>query len=174
MNVARENATLAPCIPGRHAVADILEVKDERGLASARELFSEYAASLEISLYFQGFDAELAGLPGRYAPPGGVILLALAGGEAAGCVAVRPLDTPGVCEMKRLYVRPGFRDMKLGRVLAQAAVDKARALGYRAIRLDTLPSMAQALALYEKLGFQDIEPYCVNPHEGARFLEKKL
>lgn len=148
-------------------------VKSQR-LGEVRELFLEYAASLGISLCFQDFDEELAGLPGRYAAPGGAILLADADGVAAGCVALRPLDEPGLCEMKRLYVRERFRELRLGRALAEAVIAKARETGYRAMRLDTLPSMGRAIGLYEKLGFKDIAPYCENPHEGVRYLELKL
>lgn len=148
-------------------------VKSQR-LVEVRELFEEYAANLGISLCFQNFEEELAGLPGSYAAPGGTILLADVDGEAAGCVALRPLETPGVCEMKRLYVRERFREMRLGRALAEAVIEQARRSGYRAIRLDTLPSMGRAIGLYEKLGFKDIAPYCENPHEGVRYLELKL
>jgi len=143
-------------------------------LGEVRELFEEYAATLGISLCFQNFDEELAGLPGRYAAPGGVILLADVEGVAAGCVAMRPLEETGRCEMKRLYVRERFREMRLGRALAHAVIEKARQAGYRAMRLDTLPSMGRAIGLYEKLGFKDIAPYCENPHEGVRYLELEL
>jgi ribosomal protein S18 acetylase RimI-like enzyme len=148
-------------------------VKSHR-LGEVRELFQEYAANLGISLCFQNFAEELAGLPGRYAAPGGTILLADVEGEAAGCVALRPLEAPGVCEMKRLYVRERFREMRLGRALAEAVIEQARRSGYRAMRLDTLPSMGRAMGLYEKLGFTDIAPYCENPHEGVRYLELTL
>ena len=156
-----------------------IEPADRDHMEDVRALFLEYAANLGISLCFQGFDQELAGLPGKYAPPGGCILLAMAadmdGNQAiAGCVAVRPLDEPGVCEMKRLYVRPRFRGQKAGLVLAEAAVGRARNMGYRAVRLDTLPSMERAVGLYERLGFKDIEAYCHNPHPGARYMELDL
>jgi len=144
-----------------------------------RELFQEYSAGLGISLCFQGFDEELAGLPGKYAPPGGCILLAIPADKAdanhaAGCVAVRPMDESGICEMKRLYVRPEYRGRKLGLILAEAAVGRAREMGYRAMRLDTLSSMKSAIALYEHLGFKDIEAYCHNPHPGVRYMELDL
>lgn len=148
-------------------------VKSHR-LGEVRALFEEYAANLGISLCFQNFDKELAGLPGRYAAPGGVILLADVEGVAAGCVAMRPLEKADLCEMKRLYVRERFREMRLGRALAQAVIEKARQADYRAMRLDTLPSMGRAIGLYEKLGFIDIAPYCENPHEGVRYLELTL
>jgi len=149
----------------------ILEATSLTDIKTVPRLFAEYAACLPISLYFQGVDAELAGLPGKYAPPGGTILLARTDEQPAGCVAVRPLEPAGVCEMKRLYVRPEYRKLRLGRALAQAATAWAEAAGYRAMRLDTLPSMTTAIALYQSLGFADIAPYCANPHAGARFLE---
>lgn len=152
----------------------IVDAVESHRLEEARELFVEYAASLGISLCFQNFDQELAGLPGRYAAPDGAILLADIEGVAAGCVALRPLDGPELCEMKRLYVRDRFRELRLGRALAEAVIAKAREIGYRAMRLDTLPSMGRAIGLYEKLGFKDIAPYCENPHEGVRYLELKL
>ena len=142
-------------------------------LAEARTLFEEYAASLGVDLEFQGFRAELAALPGAYAPPGGRLLLARVDGQAAGCVEVRPID-PGTCEMKQLYVRPAHRGTGLGRQLAEAAVREAAAAGYRAIRLDTLEAMTAARALYRALGFREIEPYRHNPVPGTEYLELSL
>lgn len=140
---------------------------------TVRCLFEEYAASLGIDLCFQGFEKELAGLPGHYAPPQGRLLLALQDGQTAGCIALRPLE-PGVCEMKRLYVRPAFRSHGIGSVLVDRIIQEARQAGYQHMRLDTLPSMARALALYRRLGFREIAPYYQNPVEGAVFLELQL
>lgn len=152
----------------------LTESTDPDQMACIRELFREYQQGLGISLCFQDFETELATLPGRYAPPGGTILLAAVQGQPAGCVALRPLDAPGVCEMKRLYVRPGHQGTGLGRALAEAVVGAARRKGYAAMRLDTLPAMGRAIALYESLGFRDIAPYCENPHPGVRYLQLDL
>jgi ribosomal protein S18 acetylase RimI-like enzyme len=140
---------------------------------TVRCLFEEYATSLGIDLCFQGFEKELAGLPGGYAPPQGRLLLALQDGQTAGCIALRPLE-PGTCEMKRLYVRPAFRTHGIGRLLVDRVIQEARQAGYRHMRLDTLPSMVAALALYRRLGFREIAPYYENPVEGAVFLELQL
>jgi ribosomal protein S18 acetylase RimI-like enzyme len=142
-------------------------------VASVRGLFVEYRESLGVDLCFQGFDQELAELPGDYVSPGGCLLAAKDAGEVVACVALRRLDAQ-TCEMKRLYVLPSHRGLGLGRALAEAVIAEARRMGYQRMRLDTLPSMAEAAALYEGLGFREIEAYTVNPVPGARFLQLEL
>ena len=139
-----------------------------------RDIFTEYARSLTVDLCFQGFDEELAQLPGDYAPPRGALLLAKIEGVVAGCCALRPLDAadyPNASEMKRLYVRKAFRGFGLGRQLAEAILDKAREAGYSCVLLDTLDDMEAARALYEELGFEEVPPYYHNPHAGAHYLK---
>ena len=138
-----------------------------------RALFLEYADSLGVDLCFQNFSVELAGLPGDYSPPTGALLLAWIDEKAVGCVALRRLDAEA-CEMKRLYVRPEARAHRLGRSLAEAILEKGKELGYRRMRLDTLPDMRAAIALYESLGFRQISPYRDNPVPGALFLEREF
>jgi ribosomal protein S18 acetylase RimI-like enzyme len=142
-------------------------------LARTRELFREYADSLSFDLSFQDFEHELAGLPGSYAPPDGALLLAAEDGIAIGCIALRSLR-PGICEMKRLYVRPAGRGRGVGARLVTALLSEARVRGYRSMRLDTVPGMDAAIALYRACGFREIEPYRPNPIPGALFLEKDL
>jgi ribosomal protein S18 acetylase RimI-like enzyme len=140
---------------------------------AVKGLFEEYAASLSIDLAFQGFAEELAGLPGKYAGPRGLIILAESGGEPLGCVALRPLGGQA-CEMKRLYVRPAGRGRGLGRQLVARIIEEARARGYSTMKLDTLHSMQAAVALYRSFGFRDAAPYVYNPVPGAMFMEKGL
>ena len=152
----------------------IRPVDSPADLATARMLFREYADSIGVDLCFQDFETELATLPGAYRPPRGALLLAEGGGDAAGCVALRPLEPPAVAELKRLYVRPGARGAGLGAALTEAALESARAAGYVRIRLDTLPTMAAAQALYRRLGFHEIAPYRANPIPGALYMECEL
>ncbi|HEU5213640.1 MAG TPA: GNAT family N-acetyltransferase [Gaiellaceae bacterium] len=155
------------------AVVRTLDPNDPADVETARALFAEYAASLGVDLDFQGFDDELAGLPAGYLAPTGVLLLADTGAGTVGCVAVRALQGD-ICELKRLYVRPAGRGAGLGRTLTEAAIAAARRLGYRSMRLDTLPAMQTAYALYRELGFREIEPYRFNPVPGTRYLELDL
>ncbi|HYW57220.1 MAG TPA: GNAT family N-acetyltransferase [Polaromonas sp.] len=146
-------------------------------LAATRLIFQEYAQQLGVDLCFQNFDEELANLPGAYAAPQGCLLLATVNDVIAGCGAMRPLDTvdyPDACEMKRLYVRSGFRRSGLGRQMAEAILDAARVAGYRSVLLDTLSDMEAARALYEDLGFESIPPYYHNPIAGAHYLKADL
>lgn len=142
-------------------------------LEAVRELFREYAKSLEVDLCFQNFEEELKQLPGKYSPPKGILLLANTGGKSAGCIALRPISDD-ICEMKRLYVRSGSRGTGLGKKLAERLIEEARTLGYRYMRLDTLSTMKSAQNLYLSLGFYDIDPYVYNPIEGTRYMELKL
>ena len=155
---------------GAHQIDDARSTTD---LETVRTLFLEYAASLDFDLCFQDFDRELATLPGAYAPPTGRLLLARMDDAPAGCVAVRDLGD-GIAEMKRLYVRPAFRGTGTGRALAVAAVEAARTLGYARMRLDTVPVMREAQALYAALGFRPISAYYANPVPGAMFFERPL
>ena len=156
---------------------ELVPAESAEQIAAVRELFSEYAASLSIDLCFQNFGAELAGLPGVYAPPGGALLLALVDGAPAGCVAMRALpesDHTNACEMKRLYVRRAFRRFGLGRLLTQQLMDLATQSGHSCMLLDTLDDMEAARGLYTSLGFEDIPPYYFNPIPGAHYLKVEL
>jgi ribosomal protein S18 acetylase RimI-like enzyme len=140
-------------------------------------MFREYAADIQVDLCFQGFESELAELPGEYSHPRGTLLMAIVGKELAGCCALRPLDTvdyPNACEMKRLYVRPGFRRAGIGRQLVEVILDCARLAAYDCVLLDTLDDMESARALYQDLGFEEIPPYYHNPIEGAHYLKANL
>ena len=146
-------------------------------LDAVRELFLEYARGLGVDLCFQGFEQELASLPGDYVAPGGALLIATVDGELAGCCALRALDAadyPNACEMKRLYVRKAFRSLGLGRQLAESILDAARQNGYQCVLLDTLDEMEAARALYVDLGFEEIPPYYHNPIPGAHYLRATL
>lgn len=151
----------------------IVPASGAQHLVAVRELFLEYAASLNFDLCFQNFESELAALPGDYAPPHGALLLAMSGGAFAGCVAMRPLEAD-ICEMKRLYLRPAFRGSGAGRRLTAAIIHQAREAGYRRMRLDTINTMVEAIALYRSFGFREIAPYRHNPIEGASYFELQL
>ena len=169
----------------------ITPARGDEDLAAVARMFREYQISIGTDLCFQGFEEELKTLPGHYAPPRGEILMARAGRAAAGVVALRPLPnyggarltcggarmegaTEGVCEMKRLYVRPAFRAAKLGRRLAERVIEESRRLGYRRLVLDTLRDMTSAQALYRALGFTEIEAYYENPLPGVRYFQLAL
>jgi len=161
------------------ATVQIVPAQSLAQIEQARELFLEYAQSLGFSLCFQNFDKELAGLPGDYVPPDGRLLLAESDGRLAGCVALhRFVPTPSgiaVCEMKRLYVRPGFRGQNLGRKLAERIIAEARQIGYTHMRLDTVGGvMDRAIAMYRQMGFQEIAPYRENPMPGVLYMELPL
>lgn len=157
--------------PGFH----IAPARGAADLAAVAGLFAGYAASLPVDLGYQDFDGELAALPGKYAPPAGELFLARdAAGAPLGCVGLRPLPDDGCCEMKRLFLRPAARGLGLGRALTQAVVDRARATGYRELRLDTLAGMTAAQALYGGMGFERIAPYYAPTPAGTVFMGLKL
>lgn len=154
--------------------AELVQAVSPEQVEQIRALFLEYADSLDFSLCFQSFDEELKGLPGFYDLPNGRLLLANHQGQAAGCIALRPLE-PKICEMKRLYVRPAFRGKGVGRLLVEGVTTEARSIGYERMRLDTVESsMQDAIALYRRLGFREIAPYRTNPIPGALYLELLL
>jgi Acetyltransferases len=158
-------------------VIELLTPATPELLAATQAIFREYAGSLGVDLCFQNFQAELDSLPGAYAPPRGALLLALVDAEVAGCGALRPLpdtDDANGCEMKRLYVRPAYRKFGLGRLLAQALLDRGRQAGYSSMLLDTLDDMEAARGLYASLGFKEIPPYYFNPIPGAHYLKADL
>ena len=155
----------------------MVRVDTAQWVAPAQEILREYAGSLAVDLCFQGFDTELAALPGEYAAPEGQLLLAFVGDALAGCGGFRALadvDYANACEMKRLYVRPAFRRFGLGRLVAQALIDEARRAGYSVMLLDTLDEMESARELYAALGFEEIAPYYFNPIPGAHYLKVEL
>lgn len=155
--------------------ATIHPARSPEDLRAVAALFADYAAWLPIDLGYQGFEAELAGLPGKYAAPEGELLLVRgADGLALGCVGLRPLADDGICEMKRLFVAPRGRGLGIGRSLAQAIVESGRVRGYRAMRLDTLASMTGPIALYERMGFTRIPAYYAPTPEGTVFMELRL
>jgi HAD superfamily hydrolase (TIGR01493 family) len=172
-HVARDLRVLLEIVGETSPRVAQVEAVSALALAHARALFVQYATALGIDLGFQDFDAELASLPGAYRPPRGCLLLATYGIEVAGCVALRPIEGD-VCEMKRLYVRERFRRTGIGRALATSVVRRARAAGYARMRLDTLPWMTAAIAMYRAMGFREIAPYRYNPVPGAAFLELTL
>ena len=152
----------------------IFQANSDDDIQHARALFEEYASGIGISLCFQNFDHELKNLPGDYAPPGGRLLLATEDDQFAGCIALRKLSGTA-CEMKRLFVRPSYRGKRLGKILVESIIDEAHKLGYTHMRLDTIPGpMDTAIALYRSIGFVEIEAYCENPVEGAKFMELDL
>jgi len=152
-------------------VSEIVEAITAEQIEQVRSLFRQYRAELPLQYRFRSFESE--GLPGEYGPPQGKLLLALVSGQPAGCVGLRPFPQEATCEMKRLYVRPGFRGRKLGRELAERVLQEARALGYRRLRLDTHPpTMQAAVRMYRKLGFQEITP--ASPVEGLLYMELLL
>ena len=150
------------------------QVESVEEIDFARELIEEYASWLGVDLCFQGFEKELRELPGDYSPPYGRLLLAVDDVQIAGCIAIRRIGSD-TCEMKRLYVRPAFRGRGLGRELASVIIEDARKIGYKKMRLDTLPRrMQQAVSMYHALGFKEIEPYYANPIVGVLYLELDL
>lgn len=163
---------MKPISINEHKV-DFILVSGGSLLAEVREMFTEYAHSLDIDLTFQDFETELKSLPGKYAPPDGALLLAMLNGKEAGCAALRKISEE-ICQMKRLYIRDAFRGLGIGRKLVSMIIEEAKGMGYSYIRLDTLPTMQEAQKLYTSFGFYDIEPYVFNPISGTRFMELRL
>jgi putative acetyltransferase len=165
---------LSICLPGDLSLET---PRTPEELQQARSLFQEYANSVGVDLCFQNFAEEIKGLPGEYAEPYGALLVAKQGDELAGCCALRPLDSAdysNAAEMKRLYVRPAFRGIGTGRILAESILEAARVAGYSCVLLDTLDDMEAARALYEELGFADVPPFYYNPIPGAHYLKVDL
>lgn len=156
------------------SAVEIKQAASDADIESARKIFREYETWLGLDLCFQGFEAELAGLPGKYSPPSGRLYLAAVGDDVAGCIALRELE-PGICEMKRLFVRDAFRGHRIGLLMIERLLNDARDIGYTKMRLDTLPSkMGKAVQLYESHGFREIPPYYGNPNENVLFMELDL
>jgi len=173
-SIPRSNHSSVFSVPSAVKGFSLSQAEAPTQIAQARELFLEYAQSLGFSLCFQNFDKELANLPGDYAPPDGRLLLAEYQSQLAGCVALHKLSAD-TCEMKRLYLRSQFRGRRLGRILAERIISEARQIGYQRMRLDTVePVMKNAVAMYRKMGFREIEPYCRNPIAGALYMELDL
>jgi len=168
--IAAKRARIGRPLPEAVGATVVAPAATDTDLTVARELFLEYAGSLDFDLCFQGFEGELAGLPGAYAPPSGALLLGFADGSPAGCIALRPLSGE-TAELKRLYVRQAYRGRGLGRRLVADALRRATIAGYTNVRLDTVPSMADAARLYRSFGFREIPPYCPNPIPGAIYME---
>ena len=155
-------------------MSEITQATTEAQIEQTRALFREYEAWLGMSLCFQSFEEEVATLPGRYAPPGGRLYLAYEGDEPIGCIALREIE-PGICEMKRLFLRESARGLGLGVRLIEQVIADAREIGYAKMRLDTYPpKMGKAVSLYEAHGFHEIPPYYDNPHDGVLYMEKML
>ncbi|MGD9588681.1 MAG: GNAT family N-acetyltransferase [Pyrinomonadaceae bacterium] len=153
---------------------DIVHAESDSEIAAVRQLFLEYEEWLGLDLCFQGFEEELSTLPGRYRSPEGRLYLALVEGEAAGCVALRRFGD-GICEMKRLYVRPGFRGLRLGASLVELLISTARGIGYSRLLLDTYPpKMEQAVRMYRSFGFEEVGPYYDNPNSETLFMALEL
>lgn len=176
----QDRATDFPILVGLRGMADsggfsIVPVRSPEDLNAAIALIIAYTKWLNFDLSFQGFQTEMAQMPGKYAPPKGELLIARSGqGEAIGCVALRPLDPPGCCEMKRLYVTPTGRGLGVGKALIAEILAIARNIGYEEMKLDTLPSMAKAIELYKRFGFVEAQRYYETPFENTMFLSKRL
>ncbi len=156
-------------------MGEILEVTSNEDIDQVRNLFTEYRAELAVEPCFRTFDAEIASLPGSYAAPKGMLLLAKVVGQPVGCIGLRPFPIEGSCEMKRLYVRPPFRGDQIGRELAERIVQEARRLGYRSMRLDSHPpSMGAAVKMYRRLGFVEVSPDPLEPIDGLIYMELSL
>jgi putative acetyltransferase len=154
-------------------VLKIIIARTEDHIKHFHELFKEYEKQLNVDLCFQDFETELANLPGVYAPPEGCMLLAEYDNKIAGCVTLKKIDE-GICEMKRLYVRPDFRGKSIGRELSEAIVEEARKMGYAKMRLDTLTRLTEAITLYRSMGFKEIKPYVFNPLDDVVYMELEL